>query len=350
MDTSATNASLPPDESRGPAILVISWLCVAVAIFFVACRVYTRFRITHNAALDDALLAISVVLFIITIALNSASIRSGLGRHIVYLQPEQISYTLYLSAILQPIGIFAIFLPKLAVVVLIVKLMGPKKHGISFLYFIVTILAIGSALSSIFVFAQCDPPSHFWNPTEPAHCWSPNVLRNRRINTKTAWSAFVDLSLAIFPITVLWDLQMKRSRKIGISILMGLGIFAMACAIVKTTCLSEEEQPDFTWDVYGLWIWTFIGIAVVIVCACAPTLPPLVLLLLGKDQESTHYQRSRPNQPQEQSHSGKVNSSYDKILDKTATPGRADEVEMQPVSNERGIRRVVDIHTQWEWV
>ena len=31
---------------------------------------------------------------------------------------------------------------------------------------------------------------------------------------------------------------------------------AMACAIVKTTCLSEEEQPDFTWDVYGLWIWT----------------------------------------------------------------------------------------------
>ncbi len=61
MNTSVKNATLPPDESRGSNILVISWLCVAVVIFFVACRLYTRFRITRNAALDDALLAISVV-------------------------------------------------------------------------------------------------------------------------------------------------------------------------------------------------------------------------------------------------------------------------------------------------
>lgn len=57
----ASNIPLPPDESRGSVILVILWLCVAVVIFFVACRLYTRFRITRNALLDDALLAISVV-------------------------------------------------------------------------------------------------------------------------------------------------------------------------------------------------------------------------------------------------------------------------------------------------
>ena len=61
MDTSAGNASLPPDESRGSAILVISWLCVAVATVFVACRLYTRLHITRNAALDDIIMAASVV-------------------------------------------------------------------------------------------------------------------------------------------------------------------------------------------------------------------------------------------------------------------------------------------------
>ena len=114
-------------------------------------------------------------------AITSASVSHGLGRHIVYLQPDQISHTLYLSAIVQPIGIFSYVLPKLAIVMLIVKLMGPKKHGIWFLYSIVTILAIASALAPIFVFVQCDPPSHFWNPTEPAKCWPPNVLMNTTI-------------------------------------------------------------------------------------------------------------------------------------------------------------------------
>ena len=61
MNTTASNIPLPPDESRGSAILVISWLCVTVVIFFIACRLYTRIRITRNAALDDVLLALSVV-------------------------------------------------------------------------------------------------------------------------------------------------------------------------------------------------------------------------------------------------------------------------------------------------
>ena len=169
-------------------------------------------------------------------AITSASVSHGLGRHVVHLQPHQISNTLYLSAILQP---FSYVLPKLAVVMLIIKLMGPKKPRIWFLFSIFTILAIASALCAIFVFVQRDPPSHFWNPTEPAKCWPPNVLKNltvfagcesfisKRLGSvikRLAWSAFVDLSLALFPMTVFWNLKIKGSRKIGIFTIMGLGI------------------------------------------------------------------------------------------------------------------------------
>lgn len=101
----------------------------------------------------------------------------GLGRHIFYLQADQTSDTLYLVAILQPIRTFSFTVLELAVVMLIGNLMGPKKRGISFLYSIVTILAIATTLSAIFSFAQCDLPSHVWNPTKPAKCWSPNVLK-----------------------------------------------------------------------------------------------------------------------------------------------------------------------------
>lgn len=40
---------------------------------------------------------------------------------------------------------------------------------------------------------------------------------------RKAWSAFTDLVLAVFPVTVFWNLQMKKSRKIAIITLMGLG-------------------------------------------------------------------------------------------------------------------------------
>lgn len=38
-----------------------------------------------------------------------------------------------------------------------------------------------------------------------------------------AWSAFTDFILAVFPITVFWNLQMKWSKKISVMLLMGLG-------------------------------------------------------------------------------------------------------------------------------
>ena len=41
---------------------------------------------------------------------------------------------------------------------------------------------------------------------------------------ETAYSVFVDLYLAIYPMTVLWGLQIDRPKKIGLSCVLGLGI------------------------------------------------------------------------------------------------------------------------------
>jgi hypothetical protein len=39
-----------------------------------------------------------------------------------------------------------------------------------------------------------------------------------------ALSALVDLFLAVYPATVLWKLQMNRKKKIGLSVILGMGI------------------------------------------------------------------------------------------------------------------------------
>ncbi len=80
-----------------------------------------------------------------------------MGRHEYYLTPKQKTNAVTLNIVGQPFGIMAFCLPKLAVALLIIKLMPPRKYGKWFLYFITISLIILSVLAVIFLFIQCSP-------------------------------------------------------------------------------------------------------------------------------------------------------------------------------------------------
>jgi hypothetical protein len=48
-----------------------------------------------------------------------------------------------------------------------------------------------------------------------------------------------DLALAIFPATIIWNLNMKLAVKLSLIVMMGLGVFTMAASIVKTVYLKS---------------------------------------------------------------------------------------------------------------
>ena len=93
----------------------------------------------------------------------------------------------------------------------------------------------------------------------------------------------MDFILALLPITIIWGLQLNKKKRLGLITIMGLGVFAGICAIVKTSQLpSLGAQSDFTWITVGLLIWTHNEIFVIIVAACVPTLRPLFLDFVEK--------------------------------------------------------------------
>lgn len=172
-------ANLPPDEDRGTTIAAVAWTVTVISTVFFALRLYTKVFIIRLPQWDDWILLFAVIINIIAAALSSVIIHSGLGRHIYYLTADEVTNVLFYSSLSQPFGIFAFCIPKLAVVILIIRLMGTEKKGLYFLYSLIAILFILNALSAIFFFVQCDPPSHMWHPTEPgAHCWSASIWTN----------------------------------------------------------------------------------------------------------------------------------------------------------------------------
>lgn len=44
------------------------------------------------------------------------------------------------------------------------------------------------------------------------------------IDDSAGWLAFSDVALALFPITILWDLKLSMQKKAALSSLMGMGI------------------------------------------------------------------------------------------------------------------------------
>ncbi|KAL9004182.1 MAG: hypothetical protein Q9188_002997 [Gyalolechia gomerana] len=274
-------------EDRRPTLLGVFWVLAALATACTTARLYTRLRLVKSPGWDDALIVL------IHLCLLTYTCTLGLGKHEVTIPLEQIPKVIKWIFINGPWGIMGVAIPKLAVVIFLSRIVGPtKRKQIWALYFMVITLIILSFVAAVLLFAQCDPPNHAWHPTEEAECWNPNVVADYSLFVGS-YSAFNDLVLAIYPSLIVYSLQMSTARKVSLSLIMGLGVFACVCAIIRTTKLASIKTfEDYTWTAGANIIWTAAEMNVIIICACAPALLPLVQQLTGRKDY-----RSKPSPP-----------------------------------------------------
>jgi hypothetical protein len=85
-------------------------------------------------------------------------------------------------------------------------------------------------------FAQCQPTQKLWEKTLPGSCWSPNVL-NYFSYWLCAYTTLTDIVLAVVPARAFWRLQMPRSTKIGLIVMMSMTMLSAIVTIIKGTYL-----------------------------------------------------------------------------------------------------------------
>lgn len=90
-----------------------------------------------------------------------------------------------------------------------------------------------------------------------------------------AYSAAMDITLALLPWRLIWGLQMKMKEKIGVAVAMSCGVFAGITAIIKTTKIPAMASPDPGPGV-DLFIWGNAESCVTIIAACIPILRVLI--------------------------------------------------------------------------
>ena len=110
------------------------------------------------------------------------------------------------------------------------------------LYFMIHFIWISNLPLVVGILFLCRPLQKVWSPSVPGKCWPAQTFVNigywqggKWYNSKHArlhgWtdfgkatSIFCDLTLALLPIVFLWNAQIRLRVKVGICVIMGMGV------------------------------------------------------------------------------------------------------------------------------
>ena len=222
----------------------------------------------------------------------TAYVHYGGGSHYATLSPVDQLMAVKLDWISQPFTIFSCGTGKTSVAFLILRIMAKNKYREWFLYVLIALLLIINAIGVGSIFGQCMPARKLWDQRVSGHCLDPVVQRDVAY-FQSSFSSFTDFVLAVFPLTIIWNLQMRPVVKVGLGCAMSLGLVATGAAIVKTIQLQQlTARADYTYGTFGLVIWFTTEMYVIIIAACVPTLRPLLKLLRGRLPSSKSPSRS----------------------------------------------------------
>ncbi|KAI7777851.1 hypothetical protein LA080_002974 [Diaporthe eres] len=235
------------------------------------------------ASLGKILLCVSQAFFVVSVVF-------GIGAHAQGLRPQDIVVAMRTSWVNMISAIVAIVTGKLSIIAFLDQIRGRHKGRPWFLWFIGASNIVVNSTVIVTILLQCSPAEKIWDDRVPGTC------DGRSFNLKYAYfqgsySAVSDAALAIYPIYLIWGLQVTMRMKIGLCFLLGFGLIAAACSALKTAELTNlqraDEEGDMTYFVARLSLTTIIEAWIVLVGGCIPPCRPLLKAFLAKIRGTT---------------------------------------------------------------
>ena len=190
------------DQSNAATLYAITWLFWALSTVFIMARIFTHAKLTKTLGWDDLVICLAWALNTVESALVTISTSYGFDRHEFYLTPDEASAAAKWQIITEPFGIISPTVTKIAITLLIQKMMSPSTSGALFLWIINFIGLILAIVTSIIAFFRCQPVSAGWLPIGDFHCWDPMILIGFGV-ASASFSALGDFVLALFPTSFL---------------------------------------------------------------------------------------------------------------------------------------------------
>ncbi|TLD30692.1 hypothetical protein PspLS_02110 [Pyricularia sp. CBS 133598] len=272
-------------ETQSPTVIIVSVIFAAFTFAALSLRFWARAVLVKHIGTDDVLIFIATIpLFfpitsgfqIFSFAFIGTSVRAaqlGLGAHMDDVLSRgtdnlvEYARTVWLSSILYNACLGFI---KVSVLALYVRL-GDKRLRTLAVVMIVLVAAQTTANVTVCIL-QCSPVRAAYDVTMPQEsktCININAfyLANAACNILT------DLLTYSLPIPLVLRLQVTRPQRIGLGVMLSLGLLACASSVIRITFIPAMlVSQDPTWDIAQPMYWSVIETNVGILAASIPSL------------------------------------------------------------------------------
>ncbi|KAF4551094.1 Hypothetical protein D9617_14g075500 [Elsinoe fawcettii] len=267
----------------GPMLLGISWAECLVAIILVCLRAYGASQRAGKLRWDFLFVAFGTLLGTVTQVLFVFACMNGVGQHTKYLSYPQLFAALKYSWIGVVIGLIGTTVAKLGIIALLLQVATPQqKKRKFFLWSVGVVICLVGIAQMVITLTQCSPTERLWYRTKPGHCDRTHFAAQFGY-FQGATAILADFILAIYPVTIVWNLQASWRVKVGFCVLMAGGILPATAAIIRTYYIKRLENPvDFTWEFAPFLSWAATELWFVIILGCVPPLRPLFKRWFGK--------------------------------------------------------------------
>ena len=182
----------------------------------------------------------------INMALISIAVSWGFGRHLASLDPTRSIQALKYDYIQQPFHVMSSCFGRISFALFLVEIVQKFVMRRRFLYSLMVLQFAVNGTTAIIIMVQCRPIQALWNHKVDGHCLNPRVQeyysffqgckschssRMLFLLIRPAVNVITDFMLAVFPTTFIWQLNVKLRKKIGLTMVMGLGILSASAQL-----------------------------------------------------------------------------------------------------------------------
>ncbi|KJZ71731.1 hypothetical protein HIM_08873 [Hirsutella minnesotensis 3608] len=277
----------PDNLGRGPLIMGLTWTFTALAMVTVALRFHVRSRLRRSSfAWDDWLMLAAMIFQVVGQCLLTVSYHYGLGKQQrnLHLPDEMVTMLKWCWIGIGP-GQATSALARISITISLVFLFGVHKWFKWFLIILTTLqTVIGVAMIPI-TYTQVIPIDGLWNVFRlDVQHRDPRIFIYGGYVGQCLFT-FCDLTYVLFPVIIIWRLQMPMHRRIGLIVLMAASLFTMSMSIMKLVTLhwqGDSQSPDVLDNAALVVFWAGMEQTCVIIMGCVPSLRGLKELdLLG---------------------------------------------------------------------
>ncbi|KAI4102224.1 MAG: hypothetical protein LQ339_004749 [Xanthoria mediterranea] len=255
----------------GPPIIILTAVFLAIVLFVLALRIFTRVWIVHAFWWDDFTIILAVLGTTIGAALDFVEVHYGFGKHQEFLSEYEIrQFRKYTYG--EWIQTFATLMwTKVSICLFLIRL--PQSKALKRpLEWTVAFLLFSNTICTTILIMQCQPLHAAWD--DDGRCMSTEAME-ALVLTQAVISVVSDFAFAALPVFFLWRTQIDFRTKVGLWVLMGLGVLTGFFCLVRTVINNQSFPKDVTYGGIVNWVWRLFEVSIGIIAACVPTLRPL---------------------------------------------------------------------------